>query len=283
MQEAGVSTKYSKQFLTAGSIALLYIVASALWIFGSDQLIVWLDIPSYQTSIFQTIKGLLFVFASGALIYLLIRRRTRHLKQQNSEITELTKELHHRIKNNLALISSLIELEKDRYEEERDLDEFINQTNIKIQTIGIVHELAYHQQLIANIDVSEFLEEYKRQVLRRILPNQTITVHTSGSCNVSLQQAIPISLLLYECASYAQQHVGGKLNEFIIQADLHDSDINLSVACQNGQARLPIDPSYDCIQMQLANILAKQLDANLFASDSSSGNELRIQIPISKN
>jgi signal transduction histidine kinase len=85
-------------------IALAYLAFGALWIFFTDRLLVWLDLPHERAAQLQTSKGWLFVLASAALLYVLLslmqRRHAatlRTLSERESEIRRMNAELERRV------------------------------------------------------------------------------------------------------------------------------------------------------------------------------------------
>ncbi|HEX2494636.1 MAG TPA: histidine kinase dimerization/phospho-acceptor domain-containing protein, partial [Steroidobacter sp.] len=75
------------------TLALLYFAGGALWVFLTDRLLVWLRVPPHQILHFQTYKGLLFVLASAALLYTLLRRGERRSASASAALVELQNDI----------------------------------------------------------------------------------------------------------------------------------------------------------------------------------------------
>jgi hypothetical protein len=134
------------------SISVGYVGISSIWILVSDYFVFnlgydWINIVTIQQG-----KGLLFVFATGFLLNIILRQYRSRLVNREKEIRSLNTELHHRVKNNLALITSLLELERDNKNLDNSCDDLLNHTVYKIKTIAIVHELQYQQEAYSQRD-----------------------------------------------------------------------------------------------------------------------------------
>jgi len=120
-------------------------------------------------------------------------RNEKKLSEAIEEREMLLREVHHRVKNNLQLILSIIHLEK---ENSRDIETFSRQIEHRIRAMSSIHEMMYQSDSLKAIDMRSFLE--RLSILGGYsYDNVTIKVDAK-SCPLSLERAITISLITNE-------------------------------------------------------------------------------------
>lgn len=132
-------------------------------------------------------------------------------KEQMEEMLEqkqtLLQEIHHRVKNNLAVISGLIELQSMGYANEETV-EVLAKTRSRITSIAKVHELLYNQDNLNEIDFKQYVKN---------LSGSISSIHSDVNGNIdidlvvdairiSIDQAVPLGLLLNELMSNSVEH-----------------------------------------------------------------------------
>lgn len=211
----------------------------------------------------------------------LIKSR-EHLEEQVSERTKdlllanerlqvvleekemLLKETHHRVKNNLQIISSLFQLQADQ-STNRELQSILKECQNRVDSMALIHERLYHSENLANIDFGKYIQELVPDIFH------SYTVH---SANVALKveaeeialgidTAIPCSLILNELLSnslkYAFPH-GRKGNLCVKLCQKEDKDLELTVS-DNGIG-LPVEVDFSrtkSLGLRLVRILTNQL------------------------
>ncbi|GAA5522822.1 PAS domain S-box protein [Aliifodinibius salicampi] len=127
------------------------------------------------------------------------RQYRQKIEEALNEKMLLLSELHHRVKNNLALINSLVELQV--YESDNEhLKKKLSDTQDRILTIASIHEVLYQSGDLNNIPFNKFIKKlFDTPAFKQKLDNHNITVNVDKTdLSLNINQAIPCGLLLNE-------------------------------------------------------------------------------------
>jgi PAS domain S-box-containing protein len=204
----------------------------------------------------------------------------RRLQEQLEEKTHLLTEIHDRVKNNLALISGLIQLQRDTVEGEQQ-KVLLDNTVSRIHSMAMVHEQLYHTETFSSIRMDEYVQELSKSVEQSFQKkeNHIKLIVDTAPVTLSINQAIPTALLLNELLSNAFKYSCNDNGGGQIKVDLFQKNdqVVLKVA-DNGQG-LPEEYSLnnsETLGLKLANVLINQLDAS-FELDREGGTTFNIQ------
>jgi len=234
----------------------------------------------------------------------LVRERTAELARANTslkaEISErkraekkalvslrekeiLLKEVHHRVKNNLQIISSLLELQSDYIHDEQSL-RFFRESQDRIKAMALVHERLYASADLASINVCEYLKNLTSQlVLSYVVDPGCIDLEFDvGDFCLGIEEAIPCGLIVNELVSNSLKHAfpgrpGGKI-AVTCSTDAEDMVI-LSVS-DNGVGipeELDINRS-ETLGLQIVFLLARQLRGTVNVRNDG-GSSFAIRFP----
>lgn len=208
------------------------------------------------------------------------------LKRQEDLITEkewLLREVHHRVKNNLQIVMSLL-YTQSAYLQNTDAIEAIQDSRNRVQAISIIHQKLYNKSNVATIIMADYINDLARYLntcydcnRRRIKFREELDV-----VNLDISQAVPMGLILNEAITnsikYAFDQEGG---EIFIKARLSSQDtVTLSVT-DNGKG-LPPDfklSETSSLGMEMMKALSKQLGGS-FDIKSERGVIMTIQFKI---
>ena len=159
------------------------------------------------------------------------RNYREKIKETLREKEALLSELHHRVKNNLALITSLVELQLFDADDDKLKEELQNIKN-RIMTIASIHEVLYQNGSLTNIPFTSFLQEL---INTRMIQNQRDTKDTqikipTEELSLSINQSIPSGLLLNEILSLIFNFTDeGKQSSIDIQLREYDKQVHLII------------------------------------------------------
>ncbi|MCC7303252.1 MAG: sensor histidine kinase [Bacteroidia bacterium] len=133
------------------------------------------------------------------------RQREKHLQVMVSDKQTLLSEVHHRVKNNLAIISSLLNLQKNSVEDaavQRALDDSRN----RIYTMALIHEKLYKNQTFSSIGFFDYADSLLREYIRSSLKTRISPQIRIDGISLVLGQAIPCGLILNELITNSIKH-----------------------------------------------------------------------------
>ncbi len=125
-----------------------------------------------------------------------LKEKEKSLEKSLSEKRILLAEIHHRVKNNLALISSLLQLQIYSIPD-MNTRELLKESESRIRSIAAIHEILYQNEDFSKIPSTQFIHGIIGQVLSN-LPREIHISINSGQFDLNINQAIPLGMLINE-------------------------------------------------------------------------------------
>jgi len=154
------------------------------------------------------------------------------LKQSLQEKIVLIKEIHHRVKNNLAVISGLLELQALGEKQSTTRTKLL-ESQARIKSIAMIHETLYQNELFTSIELSAYLNKLA-QNLRAAYESEeseiTLTIDTED-VSLNINQAVPFGILANELITNAFKHAfkGREEGEIMVQLYREKNQLSFSV------------------------------------------------------
>jgi PAS domain S-box-containing protein len=241
---------------------------------------------------------------SYAELELRVTERTLELREKNEqlemEITErnkaekqviaslrdkevLLREIHHRVKNNLQIVSSLLNLQSRIIKDETTLNAIKDSQN-RIKAMALVHEKLYRSGDLAHIDLTEYARFLTDSLFRfyGINPQVIRPVYLIGDVKVNIHIAIPLGLIINELVSNTLKHgfPEGKTGEITLSITQDAGQITLVIK----DTGIGILPDFDwrnaeSLGLRLVIQLTEQLDGTI-SLDRTQGTTFTIVIPL---
>jgi two-component sensor histidine kinase len=200
---------------------------------------------------------------------ILVREQTElQLKQSLREKEILLKEIHHRVKNNLFVASSLLELQTDYIEEPRIIKMFSDSQN-RIYSMALIHEHLYSNHALDKLNFKEYIQDLTARVIDSYDNSyQKIQFFIEAeSIFFDLETAHPCGLIINELIANAIEHGFKDKNEGTIWIYFHhiNSDKLELIIKDNGWGfpeNLNLE-TLNSLGLQLVQTLVKQLEGNI--------------------
>ncbi len=201
------------------------------------------------------------------------KRKNNKIAEKNSIIEQslqekemLLKEIHHRVKNNLQVISSLLSLQSDTLEDDASI-QAIENSQQRVMSMSLVHESLYQTEEIKEIDVKEYiprLYEYLSGIFG-INKNGVEVQYALPSIKLDTKRAIPFGLMLNEVITNAFKYafIPEKKGVLTFTAEVQEQHMTLTIS-DNGPGFEESDYDHsgtESLGMQLIDDMAHQLKA----------------------
>ncbi|HTL80656.1 MAG TPA: histidine kinase dimerization/phosphoacceptor domain -containing protein [Bacteroidia bacterium] len=187
----------------------------------------------------------------------------------------LLKEIHHRVKNNLQIISSLLNLQSDQIKDEFAKEKY-RVSRDRIQSMALVHEKLYESDDLARIDFNEYVSSLARSLNNSYNPDlKRIALQVELDLNASerlfrIETAIPCGLILNELLSNAFKYAFPGDNsgtiKVVMRRNKRDGKLFYQMRVEDDGVGLPDEldvKNTESLGMQLVHMLSDQLGAGL--------------------
>jgi two-component sensor histidine kinase len=190
----------------------------------------------------------------------------------------MLKEIHHRVKNNMQIISSLLQLQMDKIEDPQ-VRVLMRESESRIRSLALVHEKLYQSENLASIDLGDYIDSLGRYLLQTYSNIKVDLQLHIEPLMISLDKAIPCGLILNELITNTLKHAfvsgqSGQIDISLKQCGANDCCLRVA---DNGKG-LPAGFDWhqaDTLGMQLIDGLAHQIGAKLnVASDGGTVTQL---------
>ncbi len=206
----------------------------------------------------------------GTLIDITDRKRAEdRITASLREKEVLLKEVHHRVKNNLQIISSLLALQADSIEDPRALAAF-QVSQERINSIALLHETLYRSDDLARIDMAQYIQRLATDLANTYRPvsgsgiNLNLCVpHVLVDLNVAMPCGLIVTELLTNSFKYAFPE-GGEGEIYVELVEHRDGDLVLTIGDTGVGLPLGLVPGKsESLGLELVNTLVKQLKGKL--------------------
>ena len=148
-----------------------------------------------------------------------LRLTNEDLRKNLKEKNVLLKEIHHRVKNNLQLVSSLLNLQANKINNE-DFSNAIKSSQDRIRSMAIVHEKLYQSKSLSEINLSNYLNTLIDEKLKETPDDQINFILDIPNVKFTIDKAIPLGLLINEMITNSYKHAFNSSKENTIKIQL---------------------------------------------------------------
>ena len=240
--------------------------------------------PFYFKWWFTTLLALLFAIA----VYWIIKWRTRRLAVDKNKLEKLVsertaqlkqalsvqaelltekdvlmKEIHHRVKNNLQVISGLLELQSKSVNDETAKDALLEGRN-RVRSMSLIHQNLYQFENISTIELKRFVNDLCRQVENIFHKKSNVVMHIEvPDLHLDIDTAVPLGLIMNELLSNSFKYAFNDVASGEINLAIHTlSEGKYELTYSDNGPGLPADfelSKATTLGVQLINDLSRQI------------------------
>lgn len=204
------------------------------------------------------------------------------IRQSLNEKKVLLAEIHHRVKNNMAIISSLLQLGLTDHENEKTKNLILGSV-LRIKTMTLIHDKLYSYSDFAKISISTFVFELISIIESHFESKKNINLKTNtDEAKLNINQAIPLALILNELVTNAYKHAFPQTEWGEIEINIFVESNELFLNVNDNGVGFP--PDFDAEKSQslgltMVNLLTEQLGGVLVV-EQKEGTRFSLQFEI---
>jgi two-component sensor histidine kinase len=233
------------------------------------------EISTENNSVLFAYNIIFCIGITGLLVYLLMRIINNQYhelltlfdkeQQIRKEKEILLAEVHHRVKNNMAVITGLINLQLDKTLSTEAI-KALNENKNRILSISKVHEKLYKNPDLGKIEFSSYTKDLINDILSGYKPIYDVKLNLQlGTCEMPVSKAIPVGLILNEAFTNILKHAFDKQNNAVVTITLtkKNNAVSLRIADNGKGFDTNASESEKTLGLSLMNSLAGQIDGTI--------------------
>lgn len=269
------------------------------FIFATDRFFGSSAVPSNKYVTLETINYALSLLVTVYILYqhnsktavgkeqLASQLRTNEdtLSQLGSVLKDkevLLAEVHHRVKNNLAIISGMLNLSRN-LGKETNVDAVLQECSNRVISMAMVHEKLYKSGDLSRISFHEYVDDLVKDIHRTLVVNKNIQLRTRlDEIFLDIDRAIPVGLIVNEVITNSIKHAFTEGKEGVIEVDVRRSNNSVYLMVRDngkGMSAEQDQEDNESLGMMLIESLTQQIDGTYeFANNDGVSFVLRFPI-----
>ena len=246
-----------------------------------------LALKNTQQKYLMGIGGMLLLLLGGAFFAFRSKQKSNQaLEEKNKEINMLFGEVHHRVKNNLQILSSLLHLQS-RYITDDAALSAVKEGQNRVEAMGLIHQKLYTKDNASTIEISDYLNELGESLTDSLMRDGQVEIsYDTPQLFLDVDTAIPLGLIVNELITNSLKYgfPEGKKGEIKVKLAINaDNNLNLTVS-DNGLGKHATktlglndkNKKSTNFGTQLINILCKKLKGEIVIAEQEGGYSTKI-------
>jgi two-component sensor histidine kinase len=237
---------------------------------------------------FYVLIGLLGIIS---LLALFLVKRSKEIKRKNSEVLVanaelhqkniqneiLNKEIHHRVKNNLEMIASLVYMQ-ERNTDTEEVKENMQNISLRIESIANLHHQLMEQS--DSVDIKIYIQQLVANVSQLLGDNKKVLTHLEIQPIVTPQKiSFPLGLIINEWITNSVKYAVPATAPLTIFIEIHNGDNEIKVNYRDNGKPQTVKPNKKSLGLDIVNLLTAQLRATI-KTDAENIFTYHLTIPI---
>jgi PAS domain S-box-containing protein len=211
-------------------------------------------------------------FKEGVLLFSIINDITKRIEAEErtkSSLEEkelLLKEIHHRVKNNLQIISSLLDLQEDYVKEDPTAVNVLKESQNRVLSMAMIHEMLYQSKDLNSINLSDYIRNLISNLFDSYGKKAMNLVTNLDKICLNIETAVPLGLIISELVSNSLKYAYKDDEEGIIRVELHPQEEKYKLIIEDYGKGIPPNIDFDhnsTLGLRLVKSLVNQLDGTI--------------------
>ena len=204
-----------------------------------------------------------------------LSKRNEEIEQMLSEKEILLKEIHHRVKNNLQLTSSLLNLQSKRVSDNK-IKAALKNSQLRIKSMLLVHQKLYQNTALSRIDLQNYLQQLTNNIADTYkTDDKEISIEINAPVTLPIDAVIPIGLITNELITNAFKYAFKERDEGLISISLEKvsaEQLVLTVSDNGiGLEKAESSDKTNSLGLDLINMLVKQIGGEMKIKNKETG------------
>jgi two-component sensor histidine kinase len=189
-----------------------------------------------------------------------LKKEKSIVEEQNQEKTVLLQEIHHRVKNNLQVVISLLRIQSNELKKP-DVKQSFDEAISRIMAMSLIHKKMYEKESLVNIDIVDYLKTLVEDLISTNATNKDVVYKVKADIErIGSKTIVPLALIINELVTNSLKHAfdeGGKIK---LEINHKDQEFFEMIYCDNGKWK---EKSKDSsFGLQLIEVFTEQLDGS---------------------
>ncbi len=207
-----------------------------------------------------------------------VKERTVDLDKRNLENETLLKEVHHRVKNNLQMITSLLNMQQRRLKAEAEKNA-LAQTKNRVKSIGLIHEHLYKHENFSKINLKEYTSELLDILIMSLHKGSEINTSLNvQELKVDIETAIPIGLILNELITNSIKYAFNEIQDPFLSVEIAENKNKLVIMVRDNGCGMSHKENKSGFGHSIINTLLDSMSGKMEAKNVENGFHTWIEI-----
>lgn len=189
-----------------------------------------------------------------------LERQNHVVQAKNLENETLVKEIHHRVKNNLQIIISLLRMQSAELKSEESRGHFSEAIN-RIMTMSLIHQKLYGEKELSKVNLKSYLDELVSEIVGVFPGHESVEIHIESNAeDLNVDTIVPLGLLINELVSNSMKHAFEQKPGGIINLTVVRTAASLEVRYSDNGVWKESDRESSSFGLELVDILTDQMN-----------------------
>lgn len=211
-----------------------------------------------------------------------VKERTDSLDKRNKENELLLKEIHHRVKNNLQMITSLINMQQRRVKNKAVESHLISTVN-KIKSIALIHEHLYVNDTFSRVNMKDYLSQLVDSLLGTYgLKDKVKATLNFVEFEMDLEHAIPVGLIINELVINSIKYALSEPDDPVLDVDAHKDGNQLLLAVRDNGQGFSVDQTAEGLGFTIIRAILQNSSGQLSFDRNNDYFQVKISIRLTE-